>query len=113
MNTDSETTIHTMHTHDEFMRMRARAERAEAELAALREQTRWRKYPNEFPANPDVYLVQTRLFKASGAFRASWDGSIWNEIEDSDYAGEEFTDIICWAFIPEPPDDTADDQAII
>ena len=36
MNTDSVTAVNTMHTHDEFMRMRARAEKAEALVYELR-----------------------------------------------------------------------------
>ncbi|MHB0966031.1 MAG: hypothetical protein ACYC36_06195 [Bellilinea sp.] len=36
MNTDSATAVNTMHTHDEFMRMRDRVEKAEAELAEIK-----------------------------------------------------------------------------
>src|SRR3990172_1410849 len=54
----SETAVNTMHTHREFMEILARAEKAEAELAALKEQTRWRR-PDEKPAKE--YVVEVML----------------------------------------------------
>ena len=80
-------------------------DRLTRELAALREQTRWRKFPDEKPPKSDAYLVQSSTIRVAVSYRASFDDGVWNEIEDSDYAGEEITDVVCWTFISELPEE--------
>ena len=86
---------------DMITRTLTRAEAAERELAALREQTRWRKFPDEKPDdNAGVFTMSEDEVYGT---RTVLQGDYWQGMF-LDLSGDDIENVTHWRPLPEPPE---------
>ncbi len=77
----------------------AEYQREQADLAALREAVRWRKWPEEKPPYVGEYNVSVLW---PGMMKARPHADIWNGKGWSRYQGTDGERVIAWTCLPEP-----------
>ena len=88
---------------DEYKKMKSRAEQAEAELAALREQTRWRILPDE-PPDEKLGVWQSVIAEWGDAEVGEVDW-YFDDDEPTFMRNEQVITPYRWRPLPDPPEE--------
>jgi hypothetical protein len=75
------------------------------DIADLKEFYRWRKYPEEKPKEPGVYMSIIDIRGYTEFDRVEWDGEKWSEDEVNDWIGVEVKNVVMWTNLPPLPED--------